>query len=131
MSTKKARQDRKDQIRGLSAWFPRLIEWSEEDGCFVGSAPPLVGQCCHGKTEADVATQLSTIVGDLMQDVLDGKMLAPKVESGKRVRFDALVGRLAQAYAAVPAQEGLAEIDRITAKVRSASRSKSARTRKG
>lgn len=83
MNTKKARQDRKDQIRGLSARFPRLIEWSEEDGCFVGSAPPLVGQCCHGKTEADVATQLATIVDDLVQDVLDGNMPAPKGESGK------------------------------------------------
>jgi len=83
MSTKKARQDRKDQIRRRSARFPRLIEWSEEDGCFVGSAPPLVGQCCHGKTEADVATQLAAIVDDLVQDVLDGKMPAPKGESGK------------------------------------------------
>jgi predicted HicB family RNase H-like nuclease len=83
MNTKKARQDRKEQIRGLSARFPRLIEWSEEDGCFVGSAPPLVGQCCHGKTEADVATQLATIVDDLVQDVLDGNMPTPKGESGK------------------------------------------------
>lgn len=83
MNTKKARQDRKDQIRRWSARFPRLIEWSEEDGCFVGSAPPLVGQCCHGKTEAVVATQLAAIVDDLVQDVLDGKMPAPKDESGK------------------------------------------------
>jgi len=83
MSTKKMRQDRKDQIRRLSARFPRLIEWSAEDGCFVGSAPPLVGQCCHGKTEADVATQLAVIVDDLMQDVLDGKMPEPKGETGK------------------------------------------------
>ncbi len=83
MRTKKVRQDRKDQIRNFSARFPRLIEWSNEDGAFVGSAPPLVGQCCHGKTEVDVATQLATIVDDLVQDVLDGKMPAPKVEAGK------------------------------------------------
>ena len=60
-----------------------MIEWSEEDSCFVGSAPPLVGHCCHGKTEAVVATQLAAIVDDLVQDVLDGKMPAPKGESGK------------------------------------------------
>ena len=83
MSTRKTRQDRKSQIRRLSAQFPRLIEWSDEDGCFVGSAPPLVGQCCHGKTEADVATQLAAIVDDLVQDVLDGKMPAPKSEPHK------------------------------------------------
>jgi len=80
MSTKKMRAE---QIRRLSARFPRLIEWSDDDGCFVGSAPPLVGQCCHGKTEADVATQLAVIVDDLMQDVLDGKMPLPKGEAGK------------------------------------------------
>ena len=83
MNAKKAPQDRKGQIRRLSARFPRLIEWSDEDGSFVGSAPPLVGQCCHGKTEADVVTQLANIVDDLVQDVLDGKMPAPKVEPGK------------------------------------------------
>jgi predicted HicB family RNase H-like nuclease len=77
MSTKKTRQE---QLRHLSSRFPRLIEWSDADRSFVGSAPPLVGQCCHGKTEADVATQLAIIIDDLVQDVLDGKMPAPKVE---------------------------------------------------
>jgi len=67
MSTKKSRQE---EVRRLSAQFPRLIEWSEEDGCYVGSAPPLVGQCCHGKTESTVATQLAAIVEDLAQDVI-------------------------------------------------------------
>jgi predicted HicB family RNase H-like nuclease len=83
MVTKNVRRDRKSQIHRLSVQFPRFIEWSEEDGSFVGSAPPLVGQCCHGKTEADVATQLAVIVDDLVEDVLDGKMPAPKVKPGK------------------------------------------------
>ena len=65
---------RKTQIRALSARYPRVIEWSKVDGAFVGSAPPLVGQCCHGDTETAVARQLSAIVEDLSADVLDGKM---------------------------------------------------------
>jgi hypothetical protein len=36
----------------MSARYPRVIEWSEDDHCWLGSAPPLVGQCCHGATEA-------------------------------------------------------------------------------
>jgi predicted RNase H-like HicB family nuclease len=80
MNTKKTRQE---EIRRLSAQFPRLIEWSDEDGCYVGSAPPLVGQCCHGKTETHVVTQLAVIVDDLVQDVIDGKMPSPKGEAGK------------------------------------------------
>ena len=66
----------------------------------------------------------------------DGKMVAALVDAKlferirqMRERFDALAGRLAQAYAAVPAQEGLAEINRITAKVRSQARSKSIRAK--
>lgn len=45
-----------------------LIEWSDEDDCFIGSAWPLVGQCCHGETRADVAARLETIIEDLLDD---------------------------------------------------------------
>ena len=74
---------KKDKIRQMSARYPRVIEWSEEDSCFVGSAPPLVGQCCHGGTEAEGAKQLATIIGDLIEDVIDGKLPAPKSPPAK------------------------------------------------
>ena len=45
-----------------------LIEWSDGDGCFIGSAYPLVGQCCHGETRAEVAGKLETIIEDLLND---------------------------------------------------------------
>lgn len=80
MNTKKTRRE---EVRRMSARYPRLIEWSDEDGCYVGSAPPLAGQCCHGKTEADVATQLAAIVDDLVQDVIDGKMPEPAGATAK------------------------------------------------
>ena len=79
MSTK----TKKSRIRELSARYPRVIEWHPEDGVFVGSAPPLVGQCCHGDTEEAIARQLAVIVGDLAEDVLDGKMPAPQPPAGK------------------------------------------------
>ena len=80
MSTKR---ERKDKMRRLSVRYPRVIEWSEEDHCYVGSAPPLVGRCCHGATEARVAAQLAIIVEDLVQDVIDGKMPEPESQAGK------------------------------------------------
>ena len=79
MNTKK----RQAEIRAFAARYPRVIEWSEEDAAFVGSAPPLVGQCCHGNTEAEVAMQLAAIVEDLATDVLDGKMPPPAPPVGK------------------------------------------------
>lgn len=44
--------------------YLREVEWSPEDRCFVGSAPPLIGRCCHGPTEASVMNQLKRIVED-------------------------------------------------------------------
>ena len=39
--------------------YLRVVEWSAEDRCFVGSAPPLIGRCCHGATEAGVLQALA------------------------------------------------------------------------
>lgn len=44
--------------------YLRVVEWSPEDRCYVGSAPPLIGRCCHGPTEANVLRQLKRIVAD-------------------------------------------------------------------
>ena len=32
--------------------YIKLVEWSEEDQCYVGSSPGFIGPCCHGKDEA-------------------------------------------------------------------------------
>ena len=77
-------KNRQAQIRKLSARYPRLTEWSDADGAFVGSAPPLIGQCCHGATEAEVAKQLAAIVEDLVADMIDGKMAAPEPPEDKK-----------------------------------------------
>lgn len=44
--------------------YLRVVEWSAEDRCFVGSAPPLIGRCCHGATEAGVLKKLKRIVDE-------------------------------------------------------------------
>jgi predicted HicB family RNase H-like nuclease len=44
--------------------FLKIIEWSDEDNCYVGSAPPLIGPCCHGKNEAKVFKELTEIVDE-------------------------------------------------------------------
>jgi len=46
--------------------YLKVVEWSDEDGCFVGSAPALVGQCCHGESEEDVLRQLQIIVAEVI-----------------------------------------------------------------
>jgi predicted HicB family RNase H-like nuclease len=58
--------------------YLRIVEWSPEDRCFVGSAPPLIGPCCHGATEQSVLRQLKRIVEDWirMRDA-EGIVLPP------------------------------------------------------
>jgi hypothetical protein len=48
---------RKVRPKTEAARYMKIVEWSDEDGCFMGSAPPLIGQCCHGKDEAKVYAQ--------------------------------------------------------------------------
>jgi len=44
--------------------YIKIVEWSAKDRCFIGSAPPLIGHCCHGKDEVEVYRQLGRIVGE-------------------------------------------------------------------
>jgi predicted RNase H-like HicB family nuclease len=61
-----------------SARYVKLVEWSAEDDCFVGSCPGLVGPCCHGDDEAQVYAELCRIVEDWVDTLKkDGKPLPP------------------------------------------------------
>ena len=69
--------------------YLRIVEWSPEDRCFVGSAPPLIGRCCHGRTEASVLKQLKRIVDDWirLRDREDIDLPAPKGSGQYSGRF--------------------------------------------
>ena len=61
-----------------SARYVKLVEWSDEDGCYVGSAPGLIYGGCHGPDERAVFNELCEIVEEavsLYKD--DGKPLPP------------------------------------------------------
>jgi hypothetical protein len=36
------------QIKEAAKRYLKIVEWSEEDRCYVGSAPPLIGQAVAG-----------------------------------------------------------------------------------
>ena len=80
--------------------YIKIVEWSEKDGCFIGSAPPLIGQCCHGKDEGEVYGQLRKIVEEWVSLYnKEGKVLpgpsAGKEYSGKFVlRVDPTLHKL-------------------------------------
>ncbi|MFQ5668288.1 MAG: hypothetical protein ACE5I7_17900 [Candidatus Binatia bacterium] len=45
-----------------SARYVKIVEWSEEDQCYVGSSPGLIYGGCHGADEREVFDELCTIV---------------------------------------------------------------------
>ena len=64
------------QIKEAARRYLKIVEWDDDDQCYVGSAPPLIGQSCHGKTESEVIKQLQAIVEEWVELLLnDGKPL--------------------------------------------------------
>jgi len=47
--------------------YIKLVEWSEEDQCYVGSIPGWIGQCFHGEKEEKVYHELCQIVDEWIE----------------------------------------------------------------
>ena len=41
-----------------SAKYAKIVEWSVEDQCYIGSAPGLILGGCHGEDETEVFKEL-------------------------------------------------------------------------
>lgn len=61
-----------------SARYAKIVEWSEEDQCYVGSAPGLILGGCHGDDEKQVFDELCAIVDEAIELYrMDGKPFPP------------------------------------------------------
>lgn len=61
-----------------SARYVKIVEWFEEDQCYVGSAPGLILGGCHGDDERVVFAELCQIVDEAIDLYKrDGKALPP------------------------------------------------------
>ena len=66
-----------------SARYVKIIEWSDEDQCFVGSCPGLFYGGCHGDDEKAVFAELCEMVDEVIELYKkEGKPLPPRT-SGK------------------------------------------------
>lgn len=64
--------------------YLKIVEWSDEDGCHVGSAPDLMYGGCHGDDERKVFDELCQIVDEIIENHrVDG---TPLPEPSKRRR---------------------------------------------
>lgn len=63
------------------ARYAKIVEWSEQDGCFIGSCPELFYGGCHGLDQRAVFDELCEMVEETIELYRqDGKPLpAPYV----------------------------------------------------
>lgn len=64
------------------AKYVKLVEWSEEDSCFVGSCPGLVYGGCHGADEKAVFAELCEMVEETIRLYESEGRPLPPVTSG-------------------------------------------------
>ena len=58
--------------------YLKIVEWSEEDGCYVGTCPGLIYGGVHGSNESEVYQELCQAVSEAVElYVTDNKPLPP------------------------------------------------------
>lgn len=61
-----------------SASYAKIVEWSQDDQCYVGSAPGLIFGGCHGPDEQRVFEELCAVVEEAIELYrAEGKPLPP------------------------------------------------------
>ena len=66
------------------ARYAKFVEWSAEDGCFIGRCPALFHGGVHGADEASVYKDLCTAVEEWIESLhRDGKKLPPTLDQKK------------------------------------------------
>ena len=68
-----------------SARYVKLVEWSDEDQCFVGSCPGVIGPCCHGADEVEVYRELCRIVDEWLEIIHREDGALPRRTAGRRI----------------------------------------------
>jgi predicted RNase H-like HicB family nuclease len=63
-----------------STEYSKIVQWSEEDQCFVGSCPGLFYGGCHGDDEKKVFAELCSLVDEIIELYRkDGRPLPPPI----------------------------------------------------
>ena len=74
--------------------YLKVVEWSEEDQCFIGRVPGLALGGVHGKNEAKVYEKLGTIVDEWVAIHEEDGAPLPRATAGKKYsgRFNIRLG---------------------------------------
>ncbi len=72
------------EIKAQAARYTKMVEWSDEDQCFIGRCPEIMGGGVHGQDEAKVYAELCQAVEEMIELIhADGQEL-PELLSAKK-----------------------------------------------
>lgn len=63
--------------------YVKVVEWSEEDGCFIGSCPELFYGGCHGAEATTVFAELCEIIEETIHLYEQDRKPLPAPMSGR------------------------------------------------
>ena len=68
-----------------TARYVKIVEWSDEDQCFVCHCPGVIGPCCHGDDEVEVYRELCQIVEEWLEIAREESRPLPPPTAGRSV----------------------------------------------
>ena len=72
------------QIKEQAARYAKFVEWSDEDQCFIGRCPELMGGGVHGNDEAKVYRELCEAVREWVELLHKDRVPLPEPLAGKK-----------------------------------------------
>jgi len=75
---------KKTNLKKQASRYVKIVEWSDEDGCFIGRCPELFHGGTHGNDEAKVYADLCEIVEDVLEDMEARKEKLPAPLAGQK-----------------------------------------------
>jgi predicted HicB family RNase H-like nuclease len=75
---------KKAAIKAKAARYLKIVEWSDEDGCFVGRIPGLAAGGVHGDDEAKVYRELCDVTEEWIEILEKGGKPLPEPTAGRK-----------------------------------------------
>lgn len=67
------------------ARYIKIVEWSDEDQCFIGYCPGIIGPCCHGDDEVRVYRELCEVVDEWLDIARRENKTLPPPMTGRNI----------------------------------------------
>lgn len=73
----------KNTVHAKAARYLKVVEWSDEDECFIGRIPGLIAGGVHGSDEAKVYAELCQVAEEVVELLEKDGMPLPEPTAGK------------------------------------------------